>query len=94
VVDQNQLVPETYTTYFRSVIVFGRVRPVEDPAEKLEALRRLAVRFGPADSPDSHKAELDKTIGRVCILALQPDHITGKEAVELTRRRAAEAPAP
>jgi len=33
VVDQDEIVPERYTTYFRSVIVFGRARVMENPGE-------------------------------------------------------------
>ena len=39
VIDQDQIVPEKYTTLFRSVIVFGRRRLVED----MEEMRRIAA---------------------------------------------------
>ena len=32
VIDQDRVVPEEYTTYFRSVIVFGQVRELTDAA--------------------------------------------------------------
>ena len=38
VIDQDRIVPEEYTTYFRSVIAFGRVRVMEDEAEKRQAI--------------------------------------------------------
>mgnify|MGYP002565222328 CR=1 FL=1 len=34
VIDQNEIRPEEYTTYFRSVIAFGRARILEDAAER------------------------------------------------------------
>ena len=40
VVDQDQIVPEEYTTYFRSVIVFGAIRVMEDEAAKRSAIER------------------------------------------------------
>ena len=43
VVGQDQIVPEAYTTWFRSVIVFGTVRILEDPAEKRAAIEMLAA---------------------------------------------------
>ena len=44
VTDRDQVVPLEYTTYFRSVILFGRARVLEDPAEIRAALERLALR--------------------------------------------------
>ena len=40
VIDQDLIVPEKYTTFFRSVIAFGRIRRIEDPEE----MARSAVR--------------------------------------------------
>lgn len=39
VIDQDHIVPEKYTTYFRSVIAFGKVHLVEDMNE----MRRIAT---------------------------------------------------
>ena len=38
VVDRDQVVPEEYTTYFRSVIVFGTMRIIEEEQEKRTAV--------------------------------------------------------
>jgi uncharacterized protein len=38
VVDKDQIVPEKFTTFFRSVIVFGRARIVSEDAVKRHAL--------------------------------------------------------
>lgn len=38
VIDQDAVVPEEYTTYFRSVIAFGRMRILETDAEKRAAI--------------------------------------------------------
>ena len=38
VIDQDMIVPEKFTTYFRSVIVFGTIRLLEDKKEKQLAL--------------------------------------------------------
>ena len=34
VIDKDLVVPEEYTTYFRSVIAFGKIRVIEDDREK------------------------------------------------------------
>lgn len=50
VIDQDQVVPPEYTTYFRSVIAFGRTRILEDEAEKQAAIWLLAEKYCPGDS--------------------------------------------
>ena len=42
VVDQDRVVPEEYTTYFRSVIVFGRAGEIKDDAGRRTAAELLA----------------------------------------------------
>ena len=52
VIDQDQVVPEEYTTYFRSVIAFGTVRILEDVGEKRAAIGKLAVKYFPGDTAE------------------------------------------
>ena len=47
VVDKDELVAEKLTTYFRSVVVFGRVRILEDAEEKRAAVTALSRRYFP-----------------------------------------------
>ena len=87
VIDQDQIVPEEYTTYFRSVIAFGTIRILEDAAEKRSAIEKLAAKYAP-DDPAEHRSQM---IGRdwspLCILEMTIVHMTGKEAVELVRTK-------
>ncbi|MEA4813979.1 MAG: pyridoxamine 5'-phosphate oxidase family protein [Oscillospiraceae bacterium] len=85
VVDSDEVVPEKYTTYFRSVIVFGRVRAIADEAGKRAALDTLAEKYSPFEK--GREAEVEGALPRVCTLVLEPEHITGKEAVELKRKK-------
>lgn len=41
VIEQDDVQPEKYTTFFRSVIAFGRIHIIEDEHEKLEVARML-----------------------------------------------------
>ena len=47
VIDQDQIIPEEYTTYFRSVIVFGKICILEGEAEKRRAIEKLALHLAP-----------------------------------------------
>ena len=87
VVDQDQIVPEKYTTYFRSVIAFGRIRILEDTAEKRAAIEKLAVKYAP-DDPAEHRSQMiDKDWTPLCILEMTVANMTGKEAIELVRAK-------
>lgn len=87
VMDQDQVVPEEYTSYFRSVIVFGTVRILEDDGEKLAAVEKLAVKYAPGDSAEGRKAAIDREWRPLCMMEMTIRHMTGKEAIELVGKR-------
>lgn len=87
VVDQDQVMPEEFTTYFRSVIVFGTVREVTDDAERLGIAELLGRRYWPDATDEAMGRELDSARNRLCVLEMTPEHVTGKEAIELVRAR-------
>ncbi len=86
VIAQDEIIEEAFTTYFRSVIVFGRARILEDDAEKRSAIEALAEKYMPA-LVEGRLQEIDKEFDRLCMIELMIDHITGKEALELARAR-------
>lgn len=90
VVDMDHIVPEEYTTYFRSAIVFGRIRIMEDDGEKLAALIKLAKKYAPDDAPANMHRAIDREWDQVCLLEMAVEHMSGKEAIELVRARAQE----
>ena len=83
VIDQDRVVPEEYTTYFRSVIVFGTIRILEDEQEKRAAIEKLAAKYAPDDPPENRQRAISREWAPLCMLAMTPEHISGKEAVEL-----------
>ena len=94
VVDRDQVVPLEYTTYFRSVIAFGRTRILEDEAEKQAAIWLLAEKYCPGDSPEHRQEAIRREAGGLCLVSLSIEHMTGKQAIELVRedRRQADLP--
>ena len=65
---------------FRSVVVFGRIEFMEDPSFALELCRELARRFNPNE--DEIEKELQMYGARMQMMALIPEHITGKRVHE------------
>lgn len=87
VIDKDQVVPDEYTTYFRSVIVFGKARIMEDDAEKRKAIEILTARYSP-DQEESHRLQaIEKEYKAVCMIELTIEHMTGKEAIELVKAK-------
>lgn len=84
VISQDEIHPETYTTYFRSVIAFGSVRIIEDDAEKMQALQLLGRRCNPDDAEGLAK-EIAGGFAHCMILEMSISRLTGKQAIELTR---------
>ena len=89
VIDQDQIVPEEYTTYFRSVIAFGTIRELEDDSEKRAAIEKLARKYAPNDTLDGMNAAIERDWAPLCMLEMTIDHMTGKEAIELVKAKEA-----
>ena len=85
VVAADDVVPEAYTTRYKSVIVFGRIHILEDEAQIREAISKLALKYYPADS-SAHRLEMiRREWAPLCMMEMTVDHMTGKQAKELIR---------
>lgn len=85
VIDKDQIVPEEYTTYFRSAIAFGKVRLIEEGEEKQRAIELLGRKYNPNGTEEDLQMTIEKEDPRFVIIALDIEHMTGKEAIELVR---------
>ncbi|MCI8632205.1 MAG: pyridoxamine 5'-phosphate oxidase family protein [Lachnospiraceae bacterium] len=87
VIDQDEVIPETYTTHFRSAIAFGRIRFLQDHTERMLALQKLALKYAPDDTEENRSHEIEKSWDSVCVLEMIVEHLTGKQAIELVRKK-------
>lgn len=85
VIAQDEIHPETYTTYYRSVIAFGRMSIIEDEEEKRMALEMLGQRCNPADATGLQK-EIASGFRRCKTLVMEIERLTGKQSIELVKR--------
>ena len=83
VVGQDNVVPEKVTSLYESAISFGQVRIVEDEAEKQRALRCLAEKYFSANGNEKNEKEISDSWDRVCVLALEIEHMTGKASMDI-----------
>ena len=86
VIDQDQIVPEKYTTLFRSVIAFGRAQLVEELEEIRRVVTMLAIKYS-SDFQDGIPKEIDSSIKNMTIIEMTIDHMTAKEAIELVKKK-------
>ena len=86
VIAQDNVQPQKYTTYYRSVIAFGHVHIIDNDEEKLQTARMLGIRYNPGDDGSLQK-EMEKGFSRMLMIRFDIEHLTGKEAIELKKRK-------
>ena len=86
VIAKDDVQPERYTTFFRSVIAFGKIHIIDDEAEKMETARMFGNRYNP-NNDESLRQELEKGLSHMLMIRFDIEHLTGKEAIELVRAR-------
>ena len=86
VIEQDDVQPEKYTTFFRSVIAFGRIHIIEDEHGRLETARMLGNRYNPHQDGALQK-EIESGLSRMQMIRFDIEHLTGKEAIELVKQR-------
>jgi len=86
VIQTDQVIQKTFTTHFRSAIVFGRARILTEDSEKKYALECLVEKYSP-DYIQEGQAEIAHGLNRVCMAEVQIEHMTGKAAIELVTKK-------
>ena len=87
VIDQDLVVPKEYTSYFRSVILFGRAKVLEQDEEIRSVIEKLEMKYAPEDTKENRDAAIDKEYNILCMVKIEVEHMSGKEAIELVRNR-------
>ena len=85
VIDKDHVVPEEYTSYFRSAIAFGRVRIIENDKEKISTIEKLVMRYT-LGNEERRSQIIAKQSNSLCMIELEIEHMTGKQAIELVRK--------
>lgn len=85
VIDKDTIVSQEYTTYFRSVIAFGKARIIEGD-EWATAFKALVEKYS-GDQPADAKAKEISGCARSTLIAIDIEHLTGKESIELVKAK-------
>lgn len=87
VVDADDVVPEEFTTHYRSAIAFGRVREITSDAEKRNAVTKLCAKYC-SELPNSEwENAIEREWTPLNVLEFTIEHLTAKEARELVMLR-------
>jgi nitroimidazol reductase NimA-like FMN-containing flavoprotein (pyridoxamine 5'-phosphate oxidase superfamily) len=86
VIDEDQVVPKGFTTYFRSVIAFGRIGVIDDDQKRRLAIERLGRKYFPTETDEALEDEVSRTWQALCMLEMRIEHLSGKEAIELRQQ--------
>lgn len=84
VVGQDLVMPDRFTSFFRSVIVKGIIHILKDSDDIMKGLLLLCEKYSPGVDPQE---EFARFLNHVAVLRLDIDTMTGKEAIELVRKR-------
>ena len=86
VIAQDDVQPASFSTLFSSVIAFGKIRVVEDEAEKRAAITKIAQRYS-SEHMEGARRYIDASFDKINLIALEIEHMTGKESRALAAKR-------
>lgn len=85
IIDADDVKPEKFLTNYKSVIVFGKVKVVDDENVKALAIDAIAEKYYP-NHPSEKQREIDNFKDSFAIIELDAEHISGKQGIELVVR--------
>lgn len=86
VIKPDDVIQKTFTSHFRSVIVFGRARILTEDSEKKYALECLVEKYSP-DYIAEGKSEIEREWKLVTVAEVKIEHMTGKAAIEIINNK-------
>lgn len=85
VIDKDDVVSEKLTSYYRSVIVFGKANILESKEDIFHAAKLIGMKY--SDDKEKISNEIKKFENVLCCVEITIENITGKEAVELRKNK-------
>lgn len=79
VVDSEDVIPDKFTTDYRSVILFGKARIIEDNKEKAKTILYLCEKYSP-NQKGSWQETIKNSIDRFSMVEIAIEHISGKQS--------------
>jgi uncharacterized protein len=86
VIDQDEVIQKTFTTHFRSAIVFGKARILTDDQERRMAMESLVEKYSP-DYIQEGQLAIERGREKVCLVEISIEHMTGKAAKDIIQQK-------
>ena len=83
IIDQEDVIEEELTTYFRSIILFGKAKILQDDDEIYQAVNALGLKY--CDDEIAVEKEIQREWKALCCVEIIIEHLTGKQAIELVK---------
>jgi hypothetical protein len=83
VISQDEVRPSEFTTYFQSVIAFGKIHIVEDDEVRYQSMQWLMDKYSPEENECNRSKEMAKSFHHLFVIVLDIEHLTGKESIEM-----------
>ena len=84
IIDQEDVIEEELTTYFRSVILFGKARILQEDDEIYHAIKTLGLKYN--EDEVTVEKEIQREWKALCCIEITIEHISGKQAIELVNK--------
>ena len=86
VVARDEVVPEEFTTRYRSAIAFGRIHELAGEEDILRALRLLCAKYCPGIGAEAVEAAIAREFAGVNVLEFKIERLSGTQARELIEK--------
>ncbi len=83
VIAEDKVDSEKLTTLFKSVIVFGKAKIMENEAEIKSEMTAFGLKYN--NDINAVEKEIQREWNGLCCVEIEIEHITGKRAIELLR---------
>jgi len=83
IIDQEDVIEEELTTYFRSIILFGKAKILQDDDEIYQAVNALGLKY--CNDEVAVEKEIQREWKDLCCVEITIEHLTGKQAIELVK---------
>ncbi len=87
VIDKDIVVPKVFGTDFKSTIAFGKAYIMEEN-KTMPIIQAFTKKYCPNETIENIQKEIDKDFSRLCIVKIEIEHLTGKQAIDFVRKTA------
>lgn len=86
IVSKDDVIEEKLTSYFKSIIIFGKAEMISDEEEMKDAMLALGRKYSSSLSWTRIEEEIKNDFKALSVIKIEIKHMTGKQAIELVNK--------